>query len=27
MQFFLDQFDRFVKGEPLVNIVDKKLGY
>jgi phosphoglycerate dehydrogenase-like enzyme len=27
MQFFLDQFDRFVKGEPLMNIVDKKLGY
>jgi phosphoglycerate dehydrogenase-like enzyme len=27
MQFFLDQFDRFIKGEPLMNIVDKKLGY
>ena len=27
MQFFLDQFERFVKGEPLMNIVDKKLGY
>ena len=27
MQFFLDQFDRFAKGEPLMNIVDKKLGY
>ena len=27
MQFFLDQFERFVKGEPLMNVVDKKLGY
>ncbi len=27
MQFFLDQFERFRKGEPLMNIVDKKLGY
>jgi phosphoglycerate dehydrogenase-like enzyme len=27
MQFFIDQFARFNKGEPLVNIVDKKLGY
>jgi phosphoglycerate dehydrogenase-like enzyme len=27
MLFFLKQFDRFRKGEPLLNIVDKKLGY
>ena len=27
MQFFVDQFDRFSKGVPLQNIVDKKLGY
>ena len=27
MQFFLDQFDRFLKGEPLLNLVDKKRGY
>ncbi len=27
MQFFLDQFERFRTGEPLMNIVDKKLGY
>lgn len=27
MQFFLDQFERFRKGEPLLNVVDKKLGY
>jgi phosphoglycerate dehydrogenase-like enzyme len=27
MQFFIDQFDRFQKGEPLLNIVNKKLGY
>ncbi|MBZ5618955.1 MAG: D-2-hydroxyacid dehydrogenase [Acidobacteriia bacterium] len=27
MQFFLEQFDRYRKGEPLVNVVDKKLGY
>ncbi len=27
MQFFIDQFARFVKGEPLVNVVDKHLGY
>jgi phosphoglycerate dehydrogenase-like enzyme len=27
MQFFLDQFERFAKGEPLMNIVDKRLGY
>ena len=27
MQFFLDQFERFRTGAPLLNIVDKKLGY
>jgi phosphoglycerate dehydrogenase-like enzyme len=27
MQCFLDNFDRFVKGEPLENIVDKRAGY
>jgi phosphoglycerate dehydrogenase-like enzyme len=27
MQFFVDQFARFSKGEPLLNIVDKHLGY
>ena len=27
MMFFLKQFDRFRKGEPLLNIVDKRLGY
>jgi len=27
MQFFIDQFGRFTKGEPLMNIVDKHLGY
>ena len=27
MQFFLTQFERFRKGEPLVNLVNKKLGY
>ena len=27
MQFFLAQFERFQKGEPLMNVVDKKLGY
>ena len=27
MQFFLTQFDRFAKGEPLTNVVDKKSGY
>ena len=27
MRFFLAQFDRFRKGEPLLNVVDKKLGY
>jgi phosphoglycerate dehydrogenase-like enzyme len=27
MQFFLTQFERFRKGEPLVNLANKKLGY
>jgi phosphoglycerate dehydrogenase-like enzyme len=27
MQFFVTQFERFAKGEPLTNIVDKKSGY
>jgi phosphoglycerate dehydrogenase-like enzyme len=27
MQFFIDQFARFQKGEPLLNIVDKAKGY
>jgi len=27
MQFFLAQFERFVKGEPLLNVVDKRRGY
>ena len=27
MQFFIDQFGRFRKGEPLLNVVNKKLGY
>jgi phosphoglycerate dehydrogenase-like enzyme len=27
MQFFIDQFERFRKGEPLMNIVDKAKGY
>jgi len=27
MQFFIDQFERFRKGEPLLNVVNKKLGY
>jgi phosphoglycerate dehydrogenase-like enzyme len=27
MQFFLKQFERFRKGEPLMNLVNKKLGY
>jgi phosphoglycerate dehydrogenase-like enzyme len=27
MQFFIAQFDRFRRGEPLLNVVDKKLGY
>jgi phosphoglycerate dehydrogenase-like enzyme len=27
MQFFIDQYGRFEKGEPLLNVVDKRLGY
>jgi phosphoglycerate dehydrogenase-like enzyme len=27
MQFFIAQFERFRKGEPLLNVTDKKLGY
>ena len=27
MRFFLEQYERFHKGEPLVNVVDKGLGY
>jgi phosphoglycerate dehydrogenase-like enzyme len=27
MQFFLDQYRRFIHGEPLENVVDKSLGY
>lgn len=27
MQFFIDQFARYEKGEPLMNVVDKHLGY
>jgi phosphoglycerate dehydrogenase-like enzyme len=27
MQFFIDQFGRFAKGEPLMSVVDKHLGY
>jgi phosphoglycerate dehydrogenase-like enzyme len=27
MRVFLDNFDRYVKGEPLINVVDKKAGY
>ncbi len=27
MRFFLENFDRYAKGEPLRNVVDKKLGY
>ena len=27
MRFFLDQYARFEKGEPLNNIVNKRLGY
>ena len=27
MQFFIDQFARYAKGEPLMNVVDKHLGY
>jgi phosphoglycerate dehydrogenase-like enzyme len=27
MKFFIEQYKRFRKGEPLLNVVDKKLGY
>jgi len=27
MRFFLQQFERFRKGEPLLNVIDKQLGY
>jgi hypothetical protein len=27
MRFFLAQFEKFHRGEPLLNVVDKKLGY
>ena len=27
MRFFLAQFERFQKGEPLLNVVDKRMGY
>jgi len=27
MQFFIEQYERFRKGAPLLNVVDKKLGY
>lgn len=27
MRFFLSQFERFHRGEPLLNVVDKRLGY
>jgi phosphoglycerate dehydrogenase-like enzyme len=27
MRFFITQFERFRRGEPLLNVVDKKLGY
>lgn len=27
MRFFLEQYGRFEKGEPLLNVVDKRLGY
>jgi len=27
MQFFIDQYGRFAKGEPLANVVNKQLGY
>ena len=27
MRFFVTQFERFAKGEPLQNVVNKKLGY
>jgi len=27
MTFFIEQFERFRKGEPLLNVVDKRRGY
>jgi phosphoglycerate dehydrogenase-like enzyme len=27
MEFFIEQFERYSKGQPLLNVVDKKLGY
>jgi phosphoglycerate dehydrogenase-like enzyme len=27
MRFFIAQFERFCQGQPLLNVVDKKLGY
>jgi phosphoglycerate dehydrogenase-like enzyme len=27
MRFFIAQFEKFRRGEPLLNVVDKKLGY
>jgi phosphoglycerate dehydrogenase-like enzyme len=27
MQFFIDNFERYRKGEPLLNVVDKRQGY
>ena len=27
MRFFLEQFRRFLRGEPLLHVVNKKLGY
>jgi hypothetical protein len=27
MRFFLDNYQRYRKGEPLLNVVDKQLGY
>ena len=27
MRFFIENFERYAKGEPLRNVVDKKLGY
>jgi phosphoglycerate dehydrogenase-like enzyme len=27
MDFFLEQFERYRNGQPLLNVVDKKLGY
>jgi phosphoglycerate dehydrogenase-like enzyme len=27
MRFFIEQFERYLTGEPLLNVVDKRLGY